>query len=75
MSNVRECVKTTHLVTSQLERVIMDVVIVGPENFVKVFSSFRNQNSYYVSGITRSNFIFKKFWHAVVSLLFTMIRN
>lgn len=35
VSNVRECVKTTHLVTSQLERVIMDVVIVGPENFVK----------------------------------------
>lgn len=35
VSYVRGCVKTTHLVTSQLERVIMDVVIIGPEHFVK----------------------------------------
>lgn len=36
VSSVRECVKTTHLVTSQPEHVTMDVVIIGLENFVKV---------------------------------------
>lgn len=35
VSSVRECVKTTHLVTSQPEHVTMDVVIIGLENFVK----------------------------------------
>lgn len=35
VSSVRECVKTTHLVTSRPEHVTMDVVIIGLENFVK----------------------------------------
>lgn len=56
VSNVRECVTTTHLVISQPERVTMDVVIIGLENFVKVFSFIVSQTTYYIPGIRRSEF-------------------
>lgn len=42
VSNVRECVPTTHLVTSQPGRVIMGAAIIGLENFVKVLRLLKN---------------------------------